>query len=92
MNTNLPVRWTMKVREVSENPAARKTTGGGVSFLGLLTLLFIGLKLAGEIDWPWLWVLGPLWIPWALVVGFFGAGLAVLVLLFLAAMTMAMRE
>ena len=35
---------------------------GGVSFLGLLTLLFIGLKLTGYITWSWIWVLFPLWI------------------------------
>lgn len=36
---------------------------GGVGFLGLLTLLFIGLKLTGYIAWSWIWVLAPLWIP-----------------------------
>jgi len=35
----------------------------GIGFLGLLTLLFIALKLTGFIDWSWLWVLSPLWIP-----------------------------
>lgn len=35
----------------------------GIGFFGLLTLLFIGLKLTGYIDWSWLWVLSPLWIP-----------------------------
>lgn len=39
------------------------TNTGGVSFLGLLTLLFIGLKLTGYITWSWIWVLAPLWIP-----------------------------
>lgn len=29
----------------------------------LLLVLFIGLKLTGYINWPWLWVLAPLWIP-----------------------------
>ena len=28
----------------------------------LLTLLFLGLKLAGSIDWSWWWVLSPLWL------------------------------
>lgn len=37
--------------------------GGGIGFFGLLTILFIGLKLTGHITWPWLWVLSPLWIP-----------------------------
>lgn len=35
----------------------------GVGFLGLLTLIFITLKLTGFIDWSWWWVLSPLWIP-----------------------------
>ncbi len=39
----------------------------GVGFASLLGLLFIGLKLGGAIDWPWLWVLSPLWLPLALV-------------------------
>ena len=35
---------------------------GGVGFSGLLTLMFVGLKLGGVIAWPWLWVLSPIWI------------------------------
>jgi hypothetical protein len=38
---------------------------GGIGFLGLLTVLFIGLKLTHYIDWSWKWVLAPLWIPLA---------------------------
>ena len=44
----------------------KKTKNKGVSFLGLLTVLFIGLKLTGHISWSWLWVLSPLWIPVAI--------------------------
>jgi len=44
---------------------------GGVSFLGLLTILFIGLKLTGYISWSWWWVLSPLWIPLAIVLVIF---------------------
>jgi hypothetical protein len=40
---------------------------GGVGFGGLLTVLFVGLKLTDVIDWSWWWVLAPLWIPAALV-------------------------
>lgn len=35
---------------------------GGVGFLGLLTLIFITLKLTGYINWSWIWVLSPLWL------------------------------
>lgn len=40
---------------------------GGIGFCGLLTIAFIVLKLTGFIDWSWLWVLAPLWIPVAIV-------------------------
>lgn len=43
-------------------------SSGGVGFGGLLTLLFIGLKLGGIINWSWWWVLSPLWIGFALFV------------------------
>jgi hypothetical protein len=42
---------------------------GGV-FSPLLSVLFIGLKLTGYINWPWLWVLSPIWIPIAIVIAF----------------------
>ena len=38
-----------------------------IGFLGLLTLVFIVLKLTHYIDWPWLWVLSPLWLGWLVV-------------------------
>ena len=38
------------------------TASVNIGFPGLLTLLFIGLKLTGHIAWPWVWVLAPLWI------------------------------
>lgn len=43
---------------------------GGVSFVGLLAIVFITLKLIGIITWSWLWVLSPLWIGLAIVLGF----------------------
>lgn len=42
------------------------SSSGGVGFVGLLTVLFVGLKLTGYIDWSWLWVLSPLWISFML--------------------------
>ena len=35
-----------------------------IGFLGLLTLVFIVLKLTHHIDWSWVWVLSPLWLGW----------------------------
>ena len=44
-----------------------KETTGGVSFFGVLTVLFIGLKLSGIIHWSWCWVLAPIWAPSAII-------------------------
>jgi hypothetical protein len=35
----------------------------GIGFCGLLTIVFITLKLLKVITWPWAWVLSPIWIP-----------------------------
>ena len=35
--------------------------GGGTGISGLLLVGFILLKVAGVIDWSWVWVLAPLW-------------------------------
>ena len=42
------------------------SSSSGIGFPGLLTVLFIGLKLTGNITWPWVWVLSPLWISFVL--------------------------
>jgi len=43
-------------------PNERNGGSAGVGFAGLLTIVFIVLKLLGKIDWPWLWVLSPTWV------------------------------
>ena len=52
-------------------------TSSGIGFGGLLTIVFIVLKLIGKIDWSWWWVLSPIWVPFAIVI-------VILVVLFVA--------
>ena len=40
---------------------------GSSSFSGLLAIAFIILKLTHVINWSWLWVLSPIWIPFAIL-------------------------
>lgn len=47
--------------------SSNTSSNGGLGFSGLLTVLFIGLKLTGHINWPWVWVLAPSWIPLAIL-------------------------
>lgn len=51
---------------------------GGIGFVGLLTIVFITLKLTGFIAWSWWWVLSPIWISIALLLVLF-----VLIVIFL---------
>lgn len=44
------------------------SSSGGIGFAGLLTIVFIALKLLGKINWSWWWVLSPLWIGAALAI------------------------
>jgi hypothetical protein len=37
------------------------SSGSGSLVLGLLGILFVGLKLTGFIDWSWWWVTAPFW-------------------------------
>lgn len=45
------------------------SSSGGIGFVGLLTILFIALKLTGYIAWSWWLVLSPIWITALVIVG-----------------------
>jgi len=42
---------------------SKESSSSGISFMGMLTILFITLKLTNYIDWSWWWVLSPMWLP-----------------------------
>lgn len=43
---------------------------GGIGLDIILFIVFLILKLIGDIDWSWWWVTSPLWIPIAIVIVF----------------------
>lgn len=43
------------------------SSSSGIGVIGLLGVLFVGLKLTHYIDWSWWWVLAPFWGGAALV-------------------------
>ncbi len=63
---------------MSNGNSSASVGGGGVGFCGLLTIVFIVLKILGHITWSWWWVLAPMWIPLAI-----GIGILAVILLFL---------
>jgi len=43
-----------------------------LSFANVILIVFVILKLAGLVDWSWLWVLSPFWIPFMIYVSAVG--------------------
>jgi len=43
---------------------------GGLGLSEVLFVVFLTLKLCDKIDWSWLWVTSPLWIPLVLALCF----------------------
>ena len=58
-----------------------KKTGCSVS-LPMITLILVILKLTEVIDWSWVWVTSPIWIPIALVLFILFVALGVVLILF----------
>jgi hypothetical protein len=58
-----------------------KNSGCSVS-LPFITLILVILKLTGVIDWSWVWVTSPIWIPIALALFILFVALGVVVILF----------
>lgn len=53
---------------MSGNKKDVPTVNIGGLFSTLLAVAFIVLKLCHVIEWSWLWVLAPLWIPLAITI------------------------
>jgi hypothetical protein len=74
-----PFLWSIMTSVETKQMSNSSSSSSGIGFPGLLTVLFIGLKLTGHITWPWVWVLSPLWI--SLLIG-----LTVLAIVFIIAL------
>ena len=44
-----------------------KMAGGGISTGSVVAIVLIVLKLTKVIDWPWVYVLIPIWVPAVLI-------------------------
>jgi len=52
---------------VKNNNMSKEQTTFNSSILTILFVVFLVLKLTGNINWSWWWVTSPLWIPVAAV-------------------------
>lgn len=48
----------------------KNSKSGGFGLAGILTIVFVILKLTNVISWSWVWVLSPLWIGFAVAIAF----------------------
>jgi len=46
----------------SSSSSSSVNGGGGISLGSILFVIFLTLKLTGNIAWSWWWVTSPLWI------------------------------
>jgi hypothetical protein len=54
----------------------KNNSSNGLGLGMILFLIFMTLKLTGDINWSWWWVTSPLWIPVAiLLIVFTGVGI-----------------
>jgi hypothetical protein len=51
-----------------ENNENNVNVSSGIDFMGVLQIVFIVLKLVKVINWSWIWVLSPTWIPFSITV------------------------
>ena len=51
---------------------ANENKSNGIGLGVILFLIFMTLKLTGNIDWSWWWVTSPLWIPFVAAVVILG--------------------
>jgi len=54
---------------------ANENKSNGIGLGVILFLIFMTLKLTGNIDWSWWWITSPLWIPFvaaAVILGIVG--------------------
>ncbi len=65
---------------MSKTEVSKNQQSGGIGFCGLLTILFIALKLTGVVAWSWLWVLSPIWIPVAIFLAFLIIAIMIIVI------------
>lgn len=62
--------------------STNSSASGGITFSGLLAIVFIVLKLCHVIDWSWWWVTAPLW----------GSALIALVIILFVIVVLGIRE
>lgn len=48
-----------------------------IGVVGILTVVFIVLKLGHVITWPWVWVVSPLWVLLVTAMGVLGVSMVV---------------
>lgn len=56
------IEAVLVARGRGENMNKKSNGSSGMSFLEVLLVVFIVLKLLGVIAWSWVWVLSPIWI------------------------------
>ncbi len=77
----------LKERVMSEKSSSSSGKSSGIGFVGLLTILFIALKLGvgntAVMGWSWWWVISPIWISLGVTLGIIAIVMFVMLVLVL---------
>lgn len=76
---------TPKKEKPMKKSKSTSGTSGGIGICTILVIIFLVLKLTGNIDWSWWWVFAPYWIPTGAVLS-----IVLVVLLFLGIIMLAL--
>lgn len=60
---------------------SKSSSSSSIGLTGVLFVVFLVLKLTGNIDWSWWWVTSPIWIPILLLLSIVIISLFVLTIL-----------
>jgi hypothetical protein len=63
---------------MNDKRQVRVVASNGIGLAGILTIIFVVAKLWDRIDWSWIWVFSPLWLPTAVVLAILAAVATVL--------------
>lgn len=57
----------MNMKKISPLYIRYSITGPDLRLCILVTIIFVLLKVTHCIDWSWLWIIAPIWLPWSCV-------------------------
>ena len=66
--SDCPAGFYFIIKKIGGLDMNKKIEYNGLSFSSVLFLIFLVLKLCHVINWPWILVLAPIWLPFVIFI------------------------